>query len=152
MPPSFNPGLSSVESTPTTYADSLIVEGSYSGGDSETQTSPFPVESYLGGAQQSPNVTLPQSVVATFMQFMERQNEFDRMKMEYMTRREEREERESRQRLEMDRMRVESERSTQSRLQIQILGELASNPLLETTTRRALEEYLVKLTHEPPMS
>lgn len=143
--------FNSVESTPTTIHDSLILEGTYSVADSETQSSPLPGERYLNGGQQFPMVSVPYNMMASFMHHMQQQTEINQAKLAYMRMREEREERESRQRIELERQRIESEAPIRAQTnKIRIVEEVAANQQLDPAARRAAGEYLLQLLKEPP--
>lgn len=64
-----------------------------------------------GGPNDPPvvNVTITQSMLSTYLQFLQVQTQTGKMKLEYLRRREEREEKESVQRREMERMKLERE-------------------------------------------
>ncbi|KAF9453431.1 hypothetical protein P691DRAFT_658410 [Macrolepiota fuliginosa MF-IS2] len=99
------------------------------------------------------NITITQSMLSTYLQFLQVQTQTGKMKLEYLRRREEREEKESVQRREMERMKLEreaaefehSKHSANTKQKADRAIELLSNPSIDASVKHAASEFLKKL-------
>ncbi|KXN91698.1 Histone acetyltransferase KAT7, partial [Leucoagaricus sp. SymC.cos] len=108
-----------------------------------------------GGSNDPPvvNITITQSMLSTYLQFLQVQTQTGKMKLEYLRRREEREEKESAQRREMERMKLEREaaefehnkHSANTKQKADRAIELLSNPSIDGSVKHAASEFLKKL-------
>jgi hypothetical protein len=99
------------------------------------------------------NVTIPQGMMTTYLQFLQTQMQTSKMKLEYMRRREEREEKESNQRTELERLRLErdaaewehNKQSADVKQKADKAIELLANPIVEASVKQAAGDYLKRL-------
>ncbi|RXW24279.1 hypothetical protein EST38_g1588 [Candolleomyces aberdarensis] len=101
-------------------------------------------------------VPFPPQAVSAFMQYMQSQTQMNKMKMEYMRRREEREDKEHRTRLEASKVQLEKEKQELEEKRNGVLMkqksekavELLGRPEIDQTVKAAAAEYLRKIFDE----
>ncbi|KAK1219389.1 Histone acetyltransferase [Marasmius sp. AFHP31] len=99
------------------------------------------------------NVTLTQGMINAYLQFLQVQTQTNKMKLEYMRRREEREEAESTRRREMEHLKLERENqkfeheklTAHSKQRTDRAIEVLSNPNVDSSVKKAAGEYLKRL-------
>lgn len=106
------------------------------------------------------NLSLTQSMMTAFMQYLQTQTHNNKVKLEYLRRREEREEKDSMQRREIERLRLEREtaefehgkqaanvkqKTDKADRAIELLG----NPAVDASVKQAASDYLRKLLEQP---
>jgi hypothetical protein len=99
------------------------------------------------------NITIPQGMISTYLQFLQTQTQTNKMKLEYMRRREEREEKESMQRNELERLRLEREnaelehnkQSAEVKQNADRAIAVLANPIVDASLKQVANNYLKKL-------
>ncbi|TFK40263.1 hypothetical protein BDQ12DRAFT_711658 [Crucibulum laeve] len=115
-----------------------------------TITAPTPVP---GGDAPVVNLTVTQNMLSTYLQFLQMQTQTNKMKLEYMRRREEREEKESVLRREFERQKMERDsaeldrqkRAAEVKQKVDKAIELMGNPNADSGVKQAASDYLKKL-------
>lgn len=99
------------------------------------------------------NITIPQNMMSTYLQFLQTQTQTSKMKLEYLRRRDEREEKESTQRRELERLRLEREaaewehnkQSANMKQKADRAIELLGNQIVDASVKQAAGDYLKRL-------
>ncbi|KAJ3828458.1 hypothetical protein EV361DRAFT_802692 [Lentinula raphanica] len=124
VPSTSGSSLSSTSSVPSTSSDSSVV-----------------------------NLTITQSMVSSYLQYLQVQTQTSKMKLEYMRKREEREERDSQQRRELERLKMDREKaefehkqsSANTKQKADRAIELLGNDKVDATVKQAASEFLKRL-------
>lgn len=105
-------------------------------------------------SEQSPiTLTITNSMLAQYMQYLQAQTQHSRMKLDYLRRREEREEKESSERRELERLRLEREaaefehkkQSAHVKEKADRAVEILGNSVVDPSVKQAAGDYLKKL-------
>ncbi|KAF9060486.1 hypothetical protein BDP27DRAFT_1339625 [Rhodocollybia butyracea] len=99
------------------------------------------------------NLSITQSMVASYLQYLQVQTQASKMKLEYMRKREEREERESQQRRELEKLKIDRERaefdhkqnSASMKQKADRAIELLGNPAVDASTKQTASDFLKRL-------
>ncbi|KAJ3995086.1 hypothetical protein F5050DRAFT_1809014 [Lentinula boryana] len=99
------------------------------------------------------NLTITQSMVSSYIQYLQVQTQTSKMKLEYMRKREEREERDSQQRRELERLKLDREKaefdhkqsSANTKQKADRAIELLGNDKVDGTVKQAASEFLKRL-------
>ncbi|KAJ3784655.1 hypothetical protein GGU10DRAFT_271005 [Lentinula aff. detonsa] len=99
------------------------------------------------------NLTITQSMVSSYIQYLQVQTQTSKMKLEYMRKREEREERDSQQRRELERLKLDREKaefdhkqsSANTKQKADRAIELLGNDKVDVTVKQAASEFLKRL-------
>ncbi|KAJ3913826.1 hypothetical protein F5877DRAFT_51616 [Lentinula edodes] len=149
--PSFS-STSTLSSTNT--ASSTLTSSSSSSGSNPPSSTPSSSSSLVSSSDQAVvNLTITQSMVSSYLQFLQAQTHASKMKLEYMRKREEREERDSQQRRELERLKMERERaefdhkqsSANTKQKADRAIELLGNDKVDATVKQAASEFLKRL-------
>jgi len=105
-------------------------------------------------SDQTPvNITITQGMISAYLAFLQTQTQTNKLKLEYLRRREEREEKESTQRRELERLRLEREtaqwehnkQSADMKQKADRAIELLGNPVVDASVKQSAGDYLKKL-------
>ncbi|KAJ3811328.1 hypothetical protein EV368DRAFT_40823 [Lentinula lateritia] len=149
--PSFS-STSTLSSTNT--ASSTLTSSSSSSGSNHPSSTPSSSSALVSSSDQAVvNLTITQSMVSSYLQFLQAQTHTSKMKLEYMRKREEREERDSQQRRELERLKMERERaefdhkqsSANTKQKADRAIELLGNDKVDATVKQAASEFLKRL-------
>ncbi|KAJ4480048.1 hypothetical protein J3R30DRAFT_3288344 [Lentinula aciculospora] len=120
---------------------------------SNLSLSSVPSASPSSSDQAVVNLTVTQSMVNSYLQFLQVQTQTSKMKLEYMRKREEREERDSQQRRELERLKMDREKaefdhkqsSANTKQKADRAIELLGNDKVDATVKHAASEFLKRL-------
>ncbi|KAK2460903.1 hypothetical protein APHAL10511_007373 [Amanita phalloides] len=126
---------------------------SAAGGPSHPHPHPSSASAPSSSDQTIVNIPITQSLLHTYLQFLQVQTQTGKMKLEYMRRREEREERESAMRRDIERMKMEREtaefehnkQTATTKQKMDRAIEVLGNPSVEPGLKQAAGDYLKRL-------
>ncbi|KAJ3990185.1 hypothetical protein F5890DRAFT_1399391 [Lentinula detonsa] len=139
-------------------ASSSLTSSTSSGSNPSSSTSASSLSSSSSAISPSSdqavvNLTITQSMVSSYIQYLQVQTQTSKMKLEYMRKREEREERDSQQRRELERIKLDREKaefdhkqsSANTKQKADRAIELLGNDKVDVTVKQAASEFLKRL-------